>query len=157
MSVELRLALQERRSEDLARRVRRLLGPFTGNEAALDAGCGTGALAFSLAPNVAEVVGAGHEGVEEHGRRRGRAVHVDAIARSDDRDRLRGRDQAHQPRSAARPGDTRRLPDLLWLMVTLPSGRSSTMSWGDPTCRMDAAYGPLGPDAATTSRRQLGA
>ena len=57
MSVELRLALQERRSADLAERVRRLLGPFTGNEAALDAGCGTGALAFALAPYVAEVVG----------------------------------------------------------------------------------------------------
>ena len=57
MSVELRLALQERRSADLAERVRRLLGPFTGNEAALDAGCGTGALAFALAPHVAEVVG----------------------------------------------------------------------------------------------------
>ena len=57
MSVELRLALQERRSADLARRVRRLLGPFTGNEAVLDAGCGTGAVAFALAPHVAEVVG----------------------------------------------------------------------------------------------------
>ena len=57
MSVELRLALQERRSADLAGRVRRLLGPFTGREAALDAGCGTGSLAFALAPNVAEVVG----------------------------------------------------------------------------------------------------
>ena len=57
MSVELRLALQERRSADLAERVRRLLGPFTGNEAALDAGCGTGSLAFALAPYVAEVVG----------------------------------------------------------------------------------------------------
>ena len=57
MSVELRLALQERRSADLDRRVRRLLGPFTGNEAVLDAGCGTGAVAFALAPHVAEVVG----------------------------------------------------------------------------------------------------
>ncbi|HET9437564.1 MAG TPA: class I SAM-dependent methyltransferase [Gaiellaceae bacterium] len=57
MSVELRLALQERRSADLAQRVRRLLGPFTGDEAALDAGCGTGAVAFALAPQVAEVVG----------------------------------------------------------------------------------------------------
>jgi ubiquinone/menaquinone biosynthesis C-methylase UbiE len=57
VSVELRLALQERRSADLERRVRRLLGPFTGDEAALDAGCGTGALAFALAPHVAEVVG----------------------------------------------------------------------------------------------------
>jgi SAM-dependent methyltransferase len=57
MSVELRLALQERRSADLAQRVRRLLGPFSGGEAALDAGCGTGALAFALAPHVAEVVG----------------------------------------------------------------------------------------------------
>ena len=57
MSVELRLALQERRSADLARLVRRLLGPFTGNEAVLDAGCGTGAVAFALAPHVAEVVG----------------------------------------------------------------------------------------------------
>ncbi len=57
MSVELRLALQEQRSDDLAQRVRRLLGPFTGNEDALDAGCGTGAVAYALAPNVTEVVG----------------------------------------------------------------------------------------------------
>lgn len=57
MSVALRLALQERRSADLAQRLRRLLGPFSGTEAALDAGCGTGAVAFALAPHVAEVVG----------------------------------------------------------------------------------------------------
>lgn len=57
MSVDLRLALQEERADDLAARVRRLLGPFTGNEAVLDSGCGTGALAFALAPHVAEVVG----------------------------------------------------------------------------------------------------
>jgi SAM-dependent methyltransferase len=57
VSVELRLALQEERATDLAERVRRLLGPFTGTEAALDAGCGTGALAFALAPNALEVVG----------------------------------------------------------------------------------------------------
>ena len=57
MSVELRLALQVERAVDLADRVRRLLGPFIGTEAALDAGCGTGALAFALAPSVAEVVG----------------------------------------------------------------------------------------------------
>ena len=57
MSVELRLALQEQRRADLSERVRRLLGPFTGNEAALDAGSGTGSLAFALAPHVAEVIG----------------------------------------------------------------------------------------------------
>ena len=57
MSVELRLALQEQRSGDLADRLRRLLGPFTGHEAVLDAGCGTGSVAFALAPHVAEVVG----------------------------------------------------------------------------------------------------
>jgi SAM-dependent methyltransferase len=57
VSVELRLALQEERAADLASRVQRLLGPFTGNEVALDAGCGTGSLAFALAPLVAEVVG----------------------------------------------------------------------------------------------------
>jgi ubiquinone/menaquinone biosynthesis C-methylase UbiE len=57
LSLELRLALQERRSADLEQRVRRLLGPFTGTEAALDAGCGTGSLAFAIAPQVAEVVG----------------------------------------------------------------------------------------------------
>jgi len=57
VSLELRLALQERRSADLEQRVRRLLGPFTGNEAALDAGCGTGSLAFAIAAHVAEVVG----------------------------------------------------------------------------------------------------
>jgi SAM-dependent methyltransferase len=57
VSVDLRLALQEERASDLADRVRRLLGPFTGNEVALDAGCGTGSVAFALAPHVAEVVG----------------------------------------------------------------------------------------------------
>jgi SAM-dependent methyltransferase len=57
VSVELRLALQDARASDLAERVRRLLGPYTGKESALDAGCGTGALALALAPNVAEVVG----------------------------------------------------------------------------------------------------
>ena len=56
MSVELRQALQEERAADLAERVRRLLGPFSGTEAALDSGCGTGALAFALAPHVADVV-----------------------------------------------------------------------------------------------------
>jgi SAM-dependent methyltransferase len=57
VSVDLRLALQEERASDLAGRVRSLLGPFSGTEAALDSGCGTGALAFALAPHVAEVVG----------------------------------------------------------------------------------------------------
>lgn len=49
--------MQEERATDLAQRVRRLLGPFSGTEAVVDAGCGTGALAFALAPLVAEVVG----------------------------------------------------------------------------------------------------
>ena len=57
MSVDLRLALQAERADALATRVRRLLGPFTGTEVALDSGCGTGSLAFALAPNVAEVIG----------------------------------------------------------------------------------------------------
>jgi len=57
VSVDLRLALQEERAPDLADRLRRLLGPFTGNEVALDAGCGTGSVAFALAPLVADVVG----------------------------------------------------------------------------------------------------
>lgn len=56
MSVKLRLALQEERASALEERVRRLLGPFTGSEVALDAGSGTGALAFALAPHVGEVV-----------------------------------------------------------------------------------------------------
>ena len=34
-----------------------MLVPFSGNERALDSGCGTGALAFALAPLVREVVG----------------------------------------------------------------------------------------------------
>ena len=56
MSVELRLALQEQRSADLSARLRRLLGPFTGREAVLDAGAGTGSVAFALAPHVDGVV-----------------------------------------------------------------------------------------------------
>jgi ubiquinone/menaquinone biosynthesis C-methylase UbiE len=57
MSLALRLALQEERADELAQRVRRLLGPFSGREAVLDSGTGTGALAYALAPHVAEVVG----------------------------------------------------------------------------------------------------
>jgi SAM-dependent methyltransferase len=57
MTVALRMALQEQRAADLSARVRRLLGPFSGNELALDSGCGTGALAIALAPLVGEVVG----------------------------------------------------------------------------------------------------
>jgi ubiquinone/menaquinone biosynthesis C-methylase UbiE len=56
MTVKMRLALQEERATALAERVRRLLGPFTGIEVALDVGSGTGALAFALAPHVAEAV-----------------------------------------------------------------------------------------------------
>jgi ubiquinone/menaquinone biosynthesis C-methylase UbiE len=48
--------LQERRAEELARRVREFV-PAEGDERALDAGTGTGALAFALAPLVREVVG----------------------------------------------------------------------------------------------------
>jgi SAM-dependent methyltransferase len=55
--VEHRRALQEERHADLEARVRRLLAPLQGNERALDVGCGTGALAYALAPLVGEVVG----------------------------------------------------------------------------------------------------
>jgi ubiquinone/menaquinone biosynthesis C-methylase UbiE len=57
VSVELRLALQAERADDLAERVRHLLSPLEGKEIALDAGCGTGSLTFALASFVAEVVG----------------------------------------------------------------------------------------------------
>jgi ubiquinone/menaquinone biosynthesis C-methylase UbiE len=60
--VEMRLAAQEARAEALADRVQRLLGPFRGDERALDAGCGAGALAFALAPVVREVVGVDLDG-----------------------------------------------------------------------------------------------
>ena len=58
MSLDLRLALQAERADALRERVLRLLAPFSGNEVALDAGCGTGSLTFALAGFVAEVVGA---------------------------------------------------------------------------------------------------
>jgi ubiquinone/menaquinone biosynthesis C-methylase UbiE len=48
-------ALQERRAGELAVQVRDF-APFGGDERALDAGAGTGALAFALAPLVREVV-----------------------------------------------------------------------------------------------------
>jgi ubiquinone/menaquinone biosynthesis C-methylase UbiE len=57
VSVEQRLARQERDAEALAARVRDWLSPTTGDERAVDAGCGTGALAIALAPLVREVVG----------------------------------------------------------------------------------------------------
>ena len=55
--VALRRALQAERHEELVARVRRLLAPLDGDERALDVGCGTGALAYALAPFVGEVVG----------------------------------------------------------------------------------------------------
>ncbi len=55
--MELRLALQAEREDALAARVERVLAPLTGEEQALDAGCGAGALAFALARHVREVVG----------------------------------------------------------------------------------------------------
>lgn len=53
----LRRGLQDDRAAELEAQVARLLAPLTGEERALDAGCGTGALAYALAPRVAEVVG----------------------------------------------------------------------------------------------------
>ncbi len=55
--VALRRELQDARAPELAARVARLLAPFGGDERVLDAGCGTGALAYAVAPRVAEVVG----------------------------------------------------------------------------------------------------
>jgi ubiquinone/menaquinone biosynthesis C-methylase UbiE len=52
-----RRALQEERHSALVAQVERLLAPFRGDERALDVGCGTGALAYALAPFVGEVVG----------------------------------------------------------------------------------------------------
>ncbi len=56
-NVELRLKLQEERAGELSARIEHLLAPFSGDERALDSGCGSGALAFALAPHVREVVG----------------------------------------------------------------------------------------------------
>jgi SAM-dependent methyltransferase len=56
-TVARRVALQEERAADLAARVQRLLAPLSGEERALDVGCGAGALAYALAPHVREVVG----------------------------------------------------------------------------------------------------
>jgi ubiquinone/menaquinone biosynthesis C-methylase UbiE len=57
VSIEARLERQARGAPALAERVRTWLTPLRGDERALDAGCGTGALAFALAPLVGEVVG----------------------------------------------------------------------------------------------------
>ena len=55
--VQLRVELQQERAAELEARVLRLLAPLRGDERALDSGCGTGALAYALAPHVREVVG----------------------------------------------------------------------------------------------------
>ena len=52
-----RQALQADRHAELELRLRRLLAPLAGDERALDVGCGTGALAYALAPLVGAVVG----------------------------------------------------------------------------------------------------
>jgi ubiquinone/menaquinone biosynthesis C-methylase UbiE len=54
---EHRRRLQAERHDELAERIRTLLAPLRGDERALDVGCGTGALAYALAPLVGEVVG----------------------------------------------------------------------------------------------------
>jgi SAM-dependent methyltransferase len=56
-NVELRLGLQQERAAVLEQRVVDLLAPFSGDERALDSGCGAGALSFAFAPHVREVVG----------------------------------------------------------------------------------------------------
>jgi SAM-dependent methyltransferase len=56
-NVDHRLALQEERAGELAARIGRVLGPFRGDERALDSGCGAGAFAFALASHVGEVIG----------------------------------------------------------------------------------------------------
>src|ERR1044072_3306507 len=58
VSLDLRLALQAQRADALREPVGRLLAPFSGNDDARGAGCGTGSLRFALAGFVAEVVGA---------------------------------------------------------------------------------------------------
>lgn len=61
---EHRRQLQEERHDELAARIRALLSPLRGDERALDVGCGTGALAYALAPLVGGVVGI--DSSEEH-------------------------------------------------------------------------------------------
>lgn len=55
--VELRRRLQAERHAALETRVLGLLAPLAGDERVVDVGCGTGALAYALAPHVREVVG----------------------------------------------------------------------------------------------------
>ena len=55
--VSLRVALQQERAAEVDARLTRLLPALRGDERALDAGCGTGALAIALASRVAEVIG----------------------------------------------------------------------------------------------------
>ena len=62
--VEHRRRLQAERHDELAAQIRSLLAPLRGDERALDVGCGTGALAYVLAPLVGEVVGV--DASEEH-------------------------------------------------------------------------------------------
>ena len=57
MSLHARLERQAQGADALGQRVRAWLAPVRGDERALDAGCGTGALALALAPLVGEVLG----------------------------------------------------------------------------------------------------
>lgn len=57
MTDEVLLEDADREVDELAERVRRLLGPFATTEVALDVGCGRGALTRALARFCAEVIG----------------------------------------------------------------------------------------------------
>jgi ubiquinone/menaquinone biosynthesis C-methylase UbiE len=74
---------EESRRAELTERVRRFVQP-SGEERALDAGTGTGALAFALAPNVAEVLALDREpALLEEARRRAGAFPNVTIAEGD--------------------------------------------------------------------------
>ena len=107
--------------------------------------------------DVVELLGARDEGVEEHGRRRGRAVEVDPIAGGDDARGVSGRDEAHDRKRTVRSARRRRRqPDRNAVTFgPVRAGDARGVSLEHETTSTSDAFEirPIGPDDCAALER----